>query len=70
MIARPLRGTMDLFFELLSEERRDLPGIDRFPGKFAGGVVPAGKPDDVEWKFVSCASAIASCERSSGNVRS
>src|SRR5262245_23638811 len=47
------KGAKKYLFEVLSEERRDLPGVDRFPRQLAGGVVAAGKPDDVEGKLLA-----------------
>ncbi len=33
--------------QMLSYERDDLPAVEVFPGRFAAGVVAAGKPRDI-----------------------
>ncbi len=64
----PLRGSS--CFELFAEEGCDLPGVDRFPRQFAGRVVTAGSQTTSSGRLWRRASAIASCERSIGKVRS
>ena len=36
------------YLQMLSEERRDLPCVDRFPRHLSGRVVTTRKPHDVE----------------------
>ena len=51
--AQRTQRTHRILFNLLPKERRDFPGIDRFPGQFTGRVVTTRKPDEVERKFVT-----------------